>query len=581
MNNIIRNILVATFVMLCGSVCAYASSDYDISDDMIIKYNGNADVVTVPSVIDGIEIVGIDTNAFQNKDMHTVIIEEGIEFVQRKAFIGCENLQYVKSPESMLLINENAFFECPSLWNFDVSENTHIIYNEPVSVISETDSEAYNGFLYSEGTITGYTGEDAEIIIPETINDVTITAIGQGAFQRNTVITSVTIPDTVTTIGDNAFEGCTALTEVTLPKTLTSSGNYAFSGCTSLIRVTVPGSLKKISDYMFYGCLSLVDVVLEEGVEKTSWYTFCDCAALKTVSVPSTLKSVGVWSFGNCLLLEAFPLPEGLTSIESAAFYRCKKITNIVMPDTVTSMGTHAFRGCSGLTNLKLSENISAIPYRALNGCGFSEIKIPQNVRELGDDAFYQCQKLTSIQIPDNVTSIGKNAFYGCFRLTECIIYGEEVTFGTDPFLNVADGCKIWIPEKSDTLASAKEKGISYSLIKNYATVADQRVFINGNEIFSDTDININEGDIISVKYRLITADDTDNTLFFSFLRLGSGKQFLGFEPFDVSISRNSYRMLEESFEVTDEEQVKIILFNSISGLNALCSARSLKASNV
>ena len=36
----------------------------------------------------------------------------------------------------------------------------------------------------------------------------------------------------------------------------------------------------------------------------------------------------------------------------------------------------------------------------------------------IGDDAFYNCSKLTSIIIPNGVTSIGESAFYGCSGLT-------------------------------------------------------------------------------------------------------------------------------------------------------------------
>lgn len=574
MYKIIRSILIIAAIMLCTAVCVYANYEYSISGNMITRYNGNADIVLVPSVIDGVEIAGIDTNAFQNKDMHTVIIEDGIEVVQPKAFVGCDNLEYVKSPDSMLLINENAFFECFSLSKLDVSDNTYVMSNNALSLLSETESENYNGFLYSGNTITGYVGEDTDIIIPDIINGETITTIAESAFAGNTAITSVTIPDTVTTIGNYAFKECTSVTEVSLSRNLTSAGVEIFNGCSSLKSITIPGTLNKISQKMFYGCKALTDVVLENGVTGIGPYSFYECQNLENIQVPETITTLETWAFGYCYKLESFFIPDKVTSIGSATFYLCKKLNNIIIPDSVTGIGTHAFRGCSQLANIKISENIEIIQYRSFNGCGFSEIKIPEKVTSIDSESFYQCQKLVSIQIPDNVTSIGKNAFYGCFRLKECIIYGEDVSFGEDPFLYVADDCKIWVPANSNTSKSAEEKSISCSYIQNYASVTEQQLYVNDTLISTDTSLSVKKGDKIFVKYNVITSNDTDNNnILFAFLLYDSNNMFLGMRPADVELFANSKKTIENSVEIGEEAYIKVVLFNSLTEIKPLCAA--------
>ena len=57
---------------------------------------------------------------------------------------------------------------------------------------------------------------------------------------------------------------------------------------------------------------------------------------------------------------------------------------------------------------------------------------IPNSVTTIGDDAFMNCYKLTSVTLGDSVTNIGGNAFYYCSNLT-------NVTIG-DSVANIGDG---------------------------------------------------------------------------------------------------------------------------------------------
>ena len=74
----------------------------------------------------------------------------------------------------------------------------------------------------------------------------------------------------------------------------------------------------------------------------------------------------------------------------------------------VTAIGKGAFR--SGLTRAKLEQ-----------------VTIPNTVTSIGDQAFYDCEFLTSVVIPDSVTSVGKQAFTSCDALTSVVI-GRGVT---------------------------------------------------------------------------------------------------------------------------------------------------------
>ncbi|HIZ25158.1 MAG TPA: leucine-rich repeat domain-containing protein, partial [Candidatus Gallimonas intestinigallinarum] len=64
-------------------------------------------------------------------------------------------------------------------------------------------------------------------------------------------------------------------------------------------------------------------------------------------------------------------------------------------PDSVTSIGDSAFYNCSKITS----------------------VTIGNGVTNIGEWAFAYCSSLTSINIPDSVRNIERYAFYGCSNL--------------------------------------------------------------------------------------------------------------------------------------------------------------------
>ena len=101
---------------------------------------------------------------------------------------------------------------------------------------------------------------DTTLVIPQTIDDKTVTEIGDYAFSNNfnynDTILYVEIPSTVTRIGKYAFSNCSNLISVDYNNTtvLTTIDDYAFSGCTSLQSDYLPLSVVTIGDFVFEYC---------------------------------------------------------------------------------------------------------------------------------------------------------------------------------------------------------------------------------------------------------------------------------------------------------------------------------------
>ena len=120
------------------------------------------------------------------------------------------------------------------------------------------------------GVITGYTGTDTLVFIPEYYNVgggdvVKVTGISPNAFRGNTKITGVVLSDFITTIPDNAFEGCTSLILVQ-GGDITSIGSKAFSGCTSANIFAVYPKVTHLGERAFEGVDQLYAVAANAEV---------------------------------------------------------------------------------------------------------------------------------------------------------------------------------------------------------------------------------------------------------------------------------------------------------------------------
>lgn len=216
-------------------------------------------------------------------------------------------------------------------------------------------------------TITKYTGTESTVILPSTINSWPVTKIGEAAFQDNTTITSVTIPDSVTEIGANTFADCTNLTSVNYKgdwSNLTiQSGNPAVEDAAK------DAANEQLFDFEFTPDNTAVIVKHYRG-------------AAADVTIPSRYKGKPVTAINNT----AFPnsavtsvtIPDSITSIPDAAFVNCSQLTNISIPNSVTYIGFSAFSSCTSLKSITL----------------------PSSLRTIGNSAFADCPSLMTVTYP-------------------------------------------------------------------------------------------------------------------------------------------------------------------------------------
>ncbi len=96
------------------------------------------------------------------------------------------------------------------------------------------------------GTITDCDTSVTSVVIPDTINGIKITSIGDYAFSSCENLVNITIPNSVTSIGDHVFEKCSNLVELTIPDSVVNLGRCAFLECDNINKIILSDNLQRI-----------------------------------------------------------------------------------------------------------------------------------------------------------------------------------------------------------------------------------------------------------------------------------------------------------------------------------------------
>lgn len=378
------------------------------------------------------------------------------------------------------------------------------------SVIYPADESEFS--ITDSGAINGYTGDEKSIIVPDTINGITPTAVSSGAF-NSTDIKAVVLPESVTKLNRNAFNQAASLTSITAPG-VEDIGIFAFYYCTSLTDVDMP-NVKVVRRSGFEGCRKLQSVNFNETVEEfygsvfkgtaftyayfPNVYNFKDTFAdtpLIAADLPLMYWASG--AFSNCYSLEWLYAPE-LEELGGGAFKNCTKLTEFVKD------------GQYDLTKIKLLE-ADAFAYSC-----FKEIYLPL-ITEINVSGAFQCSQAEYIDIP-NVTFLGSSTFNNCQKLKH-INMPDFVDATRDPYANIFTDCfaleELYIPNAiflPDILLSSEASSV-LSLKYIYAPKAVYTVSqYNGGLGLCH---NLQWAFLPSIKYFPSLSDKWNATLYFT-----------------------------------------------------------------
>ena len=187
----------------------------------ITEYKGDASAVTIPSVIDGHEVIGVTcrfnkSEFLPNISLKAVTVEEGIQYIGEACFEDCTMLKNISLPQSLLCIENGAFHGCKAL---------------------------------------------SEIALPKTLN-----CIDDSAFFECGGLKQITIPDSVEYLGSYAFFGCSELESVKLSANVNRLYGSTFYNCSKLSSFEAK-NLKQAFEADFHNTKIDIDSLIENGTE--------------------------------------------------------------------------------------------------------------------------------------------------------------------------------------------------------------------------------------------------------------------------------------------------------------------------
>lgn len=224
------------------------------------------------------------------------------------------------------------------------------------------------------------------------------------------------------------YTDSTERTEITVPdeldgKPVTEIKDFSLFNAESLKTIYIGKNVETIGEWSMTNNQHLEQFVVDE---ENPYFCSVDGVLftkdMKTIVYFPPAKNIEFNKYGDAQNKTTYAIPEGVEIIRSKAFYKCYYVEDITIPSTVKRIEEKAFHRTAALYQITLPEGLEyigkdAFAYcfsenyeNATNPSNKTEIVIPSTVKEIGEYAFFNCEKVSKVTMlpKENEIKLGK-----------------------------------------------------------------------------------------------------------------------------------------------------------------------------
>ena len=476
----------------------------------VIGKNAFSGCISLKEVQLPFNIKSIPEGAFKGcKSLENIAFPRGLTSIGKEAFAECTSLRNLMLTSRINTLSESAFDGCTNLSSVNVQRALATLGANVFRGTAWLENQTDEFVILGRGLLVKYNGNDVDVEVP--YGTIAIA----NAFEGNTTIESVKLPDTVRRIMQNAFKGAENLRSVNIPPWVSSIGAGAFSGCSQLTSAELSITLTSLGANAFENCDKLTELLIPDRVKSIPANLALNSTFLTDIRIPEITTSINKNAFVGLPNAHVFVFPGSdaeriLKGYDYPYSYIQYRAEDFIYAKSLS--GVQIIRYLGNAEVVDIPETIDELPVTDIKTAAFQNnpfvrvVTLPETLQNIEDWAFSYMANLEFVKMPEKLRRIGSYVFKGSPMLRCLYLPPRLVHVGNDIFENQSE-IAVCTREKTKVENFLMEQG-SVVYGEDYCRMEDW-VHADAGSYREQIDVNGGQNQLIQIPYGLtaVTAD--------------------------------------------------------------------------